>query len=115
MFTSRALLSGIALYASAATAATWQVSVSNDSAGLIFNPNNIVRQPISHYIHRRADSLRLSDRRCGRRRRVYIPSQEPLRDPVQLCPAMHASFWRIRLWLVRRSVYPKFSHCMSIY
>jgi hypothetical protein len=50
LFTSHALLSGIALYASAASAATWQIFVSNPAAGLIFQPNNIVSQPISHYI-----------------------------------------------------------------
>lgn len=44
MFTSHALLGGIALYASVASAATWQINVSNATAGLIFNPNNIVRQ-----------------------------------------------------------------------
>ncbi|KAN0125178.1 Cupredoxin [Russula decolorans] len=41
MFTSHALLSGIALYVSAASAATWQINVSNATAGLVFNPNNI--------------------------------------------------------------------------
>jgi hypothetical protein len=57
MFPSYALLSGIALYASAASAATWQIDVSNSTAGLLFSPNNIVRQPIRRYIDRRADSL----------------------------------------------------------
>lgn len=41
MFASHALLSGIALYASAASAATWQINVSNATAGLVFSPNNI--------------------------------------------------------------------------
>lgn len=66
MFPSYALFSGIALYASAASAATWLVDVSNATAGLEFGPNNIVRQPINHYIDRRTDGLPLSDRRCGR-------------------------------------------------
>jgi hypothetical protein len=101
MFTSHALLSGIALYVSAASAATWQINVSNATAGLVFNPNNIVRQPNQPFsLNRRTDSLPLSDCRRGRHSRVYIQPQEPLRDPVQLCPTVHASFWRIRYWLV---------------
>ena len=48
IFTSLALLSGIALFSSAAPApaapATHYVDVSNDTAGLVFNPPYIVSQ-----------------------------------------------------------------------
>jgi hypothetical protein len=45
MFPSYALLGGIALFSSGAAAVTHQINVSNDTAGLIFDPSNIVRQP----------------------------------------------------------------------
>jgi len=38
---SNSVIFGIALYVSAASAATWQINVSNATAGLVFNPNNI--------------------------------------------------------------------------
>jgi hypothetical protein len=52
MFPAFALLSGIALFCSgaAATVTTHQVNVSNDAAGLLFNPSYIVSRPIRHYI-----------------------------------------------------------------
>jgi hypothetical protein len=87
MFPTFALLSGIALFCSGVAAVTThQINVSNDTAGLLFDPEYIVRQPIRHYIDRCADglSLSLSECLCGGCRRVYFPSQEPLRDPVQL-------------------------------
>jgi hypothetical protein len=62
MFPSYALLGGIALYASAASAVTFQVNVSDANATLVFTPNFVVRQLINHYIDRRADSLSLSER-----------------------------------------------------
>ncbi|KAI0273295.1 hypothetical protein BGY98DRAFT_998272 [Russula aff. rugulosa BPL654] len=41
MFPSHALLSGIALYASAVSATTFQIDVSNANATLTFSPNSI--------------------------------------------------------------------------
>ena len=70
MFPSYALLSGIALYASAVSATTFQIDVSNANATLVFIPDSIVRQPIRRCIDRRADSLPLSGCRSGRYRRV---------------------------------------------
>ena len=110
MFPTFALLSGIALFASGAAAVTtYQISVSNDSAALLFDPSYIVRQPIFLYTDRCADGLSLSlfsDCRSGRYRRVYLPSQEPLCDPIKLSRTMHALGGRIRYWLVR----PQTSH-----
>ena len=61
MFPTFALLSGIALFASGAAAVTtYQISVSNDSAALLFDPSYIVRQPIFLYTDRCADGLSLS-------------------------------------------------------
>ena len=104
MFPTFAMLSGIALFASGAAAVTtYQINVSNDSAALIFDPPYIVRQPIFLYADRCADGLSLPFSEClrGRYRQVYLPSQEPLCDPVKLCRAMHALRGRIRCWLVR--------------
>ncbi len=56
IFTSLALLSGMVLFASAAPwysspdPVTHYVNVSNDTAGLLFDPSYIVSQPSSHYI-----------------------------------------------------------------
>ena len=56
IFTSLALLSGMVLFSSAApwysppAPVTHCVNVSNDTAGLIFDPPYIVSQPSSHYI-----------------------------------------------------------------
>ena len=95
LFSALAYLSGIALFASGAAAApsysdddytTHQINVSDNNADLIFDPPYIVRQPIFHYPDRCADSLSLSFSEClrGRYCRVYLPSQEPLCDPVKL-------------------------------
>jgi hypothetical protein len=84
----------------AAPPVTHQINVSNNTAGLIFDPSYIVRQPII-ISDRCADSSSLSDCRGGRHRRVHLPSQEPQCDPVQLCRTMHALAWRIRYRLVR--------------
>ena len=62
---------------------THQVNVSNNTAGLIFDPPYIVRQPIILF-DSFADNSSLSDRRGGRYRRVHFPSQEPQCDPVKL-------------------------------
>ena len=56
IFTSLALLSGMVLSASAApwysppAPVSHYVNVSNDTAGLIYDPPYIVSQPISHHI-----------------------------------------------------------------
>jgi hypothetical protein len=76
------------------TPVTHQINVSNNTAGLIFDPSYIVRQPIITF-DCCANSSSLSDCRGGRYRRVYLPSQEPQRDPVQLCRTMHELAWRI--------------------
>ena len=63
IFTSLALLSGMVLFSSAApwysppAPVTHCVNVSNDTAGLIFDPPFIVSQASSHYIDRCADTL----------------------------------------------------------
>ena len=64
MFLAFALLSGIALFASARPSGvsgrgvtTHKINVSNDSAALLFDPPYIVRQPISLYAGRCADCL----------------------------------------------------------
>ncbi len=60
IFPSLAVLSGIALFSSAAawpTPVTHRVNVSNDTAGLIFDPPYIVRQPIKQYIDYFTDRL----------------------------------------------------------
>jgi hypothetical protein len=46
LFASHALLGGIALYASAASAANHQVNVGDANGSLTFNPISIVSQPI---------------------------------------------------------------------
>ena len=55
IFTSLALLSGMVLFSSAApwsppAPVTHYVNVSNDTAGLIYDPPYIVSQASSHYI-----------------------------------------------------------------
>jgi hypothetical protein len=52
LFTSHALLSGIALYASAAFATIIDVNVGSPTGDLAFNPSSVVSHPISHYIDR---------------------------------------------------------------
>ena len=66
MFLAFALLSGLALFASARPSGvsgrgvtTHKINVSNDSAALLFDPPYIVRQPISLYADRCADRLSL--------------------------------------------------------
>ena len=61
-----------------------QINVSNDTAGLIFDPPYIVRQLIILF-YCCADISSLSDCRGWGHRRVYLPSQEPQCDPVKLC------------------------------
>ena len=56
IFASLALLSGMVLFSSAApwysppAPVTHYVNVSNDTAGLLYDPPYIVSQPSSHYI-----------------------------------------------------------------
>ena len=77
MFPPFALLGGITLFSSAAAAVTHhQINVSNNTAGLIFDPPYIVRQPII-ISDRCADSLPLSVCRGGRHCRLHLPPQEP--------------------------------------
>ena len=77
MIAPYALLGGITLFSSVAAAVTHhQINVSNDTAGLIFDPPYIVRQPII-LSDRCADSLPLSVCRCGGHCRLYLPPQEP--------------------------------------
>ena len=70
IFASLALLSGLVLSSSAApwyspspAPVTHYVNVSNDTAGLIYDPPYIVRQPSSHLISILV-LIRLSDRRA---------------------------------------------------
>src|SRR5258708_8544715 len=60
MFPSFALLSGIALFSSAAAAATLEIQVGG---GLKFDPSFIVRLPTSHYVRCSADRLSFRSRR----------------------------------------------------
>jgi hypothetical protein len=91
IFTSLALLSGMVLFTSAAPwysppepVIHW-VNVSNDTAGLLYDPPYIVSQPSSHYVSTVVlTHASLSDRRDWRRRLVQVSSQEPHCDPVQL-------------------------------
>ena len=76
MIPSFVLLGGITLFSSAAAAVTYQVNVSNNTAGLIFDPSYIVRQPTILF-DRCADISPLSDCRRGGHRRVYLPPEEP--------------------------------------
>jgi hypothetical protein len=77
MIPTFALLGGITLFSSAAAAVTHhQINVSNNTAGLIFDPSYIVSQLVI-IIDRCADSSSLSDCRGGRHRRVHLPPQEP--------------------------------------
>jgi hypothetical protein len=89
IFASLALLSGMVLFSSAApwysppAPVTHHVNVSNDTAGLLYDPPYIVSQSRSHIST--VVLIRLSsDRRAWRHRLVQVPSQEPHCDPVQL-------------------------------
>jgi hypothetical protein len=90
IFTTLALLSGMVLFTSAApwysppAPVTHYVNVSNDTAGLLYDPPYIVSQPQSLYIANRCADTSLSERRDWRHRLVQVPSQEPHCDPVQL-------------------------------
>src|SRR6267154_652112 len=86
---SLALLSGMVLFTSAApwysppASVTHYVNVSNDTAGLLYDPPYIVSQSSSHYISTFV-LISCSERCAWRHRLVKVPSQEPHRDPVQL-------------------------------
>ena len=86
---SLALLSGMVLFTSAApwysppAPVTHYVNVSNDTAGLLYDPPYIVSQP-SHFISTFVLIRLSSERRAWRHRLVQVPSQEPHGDPVQL-------------------------------
>ena len=82
------------------TPVTHQINVSNNTAGLIFDPPYIVRQSIIMF-GCCADISSLLERRSWRHRRIHLPPQEPQCDPIQLCRTLHALAWRIRHWLVR--------------
>ena len=104
IFASLALLSGMILSASAApwysppapvtqyAPITHYVNVSNDTAGLLYDPPYVVSQPSSQlYIDSCAHMFFSSDRRDWRHHRVQVPYQEPHGDPVQLWSSMHSS------------------------
>ena len=102
MFNFFTLFSGVALLSSAAAQGTiHQIMVGNDTGGTIYNPNNIVRQLKSYLNYTIGLTVFLPECSDRRYRSICFPSQESLRDAVQLCRTMHAIGWRIRFWLVR--------------
>ena len=85
-----ALLSGMVLFSSATpgyyptTPVTHCVNVSNDTAGLIYDPPYIVSQPDGHYISIVVLIHSCSERQAWRHCLVQVLSQEPHGDAIQL-------------------------------
>ena len=98
IFASLALLSGMVLFSNAAPGnstptsgnppsamVTHLVNVSNDTAGLLYDPPYIVSQPNSHSIPTLVlICFNVLDCSAWRHHFVQVPSQEPHCNPVQL-------------------------------